>query len=80
MNKLTFGMALAALREGKKVRLPHWSVGNYLKEITFNGFEPSLVEYAYDSTTGEHRGWPGAEIDYSSLCSNEWEVTEGLLN
>lgn len=80
MNNLTFGMALAALREGKKVRLPHWTEGTYLKEITFNGFAPSLVEYCYDSETGEHTGYPGAEIDYSSLCSNEWEVTPGLLN
>lgn len=75
MTNMTIGMAVAALREGKKVRRESWDQEFlYLKEVTFNGFEPCVVLYAV--TDAAMFKYPQSDIPYDDVIATDWVVVE----
>lgn len=74
---LNFAQALVALQEGSKISRSIWRDAwehVWLKQVTFNGYEPCLVQYNQDRDTMAIRRFPGALMDYDDITANDWEV------
>lgn len=74
---MNLASALAELKAGNKVFRPDWNTDDqkiWLKEVTFNGFEPTLVQYNYFPSTDHTDKYPGAALDYDDMCAVDWEV------
>lgn len=76
---MNFASALAELKAGNKIYRPCWWANDqlvWIKEVTFNGFEPTLVQYNYSIDTDNTDKYPGAMIDYDDMCAVDWKVKE----
>lgn len=75
---MQFGTALAELKAGNAVGRELWNDYQevvYLKEIKFNGFAPTLVQY-HKYSSGNVLKYPGALVDYDDMCADDWEIVE----
>jgi len=72
-----FAWALEQLQSHKAVKRAFWDFldrsSAYLKEVTFKGFAPCLVQYNTfpDGTVDKY---PGAVIDYEDMIAGDWEL------
>lgn len=76
---MNFSQALSELQSGNKVTRPCWSDFDqkvWLKEITFNGFAPTLVQYNYHIHSGNIDKYPGAVMDYDDMTAVDWEIVD----
>jgi hypothetical protein len=74
-----FAWALQQLQSGKAVRRYDWQFldksSAYIKEVSFKGFKPCLVQYNKFSD-GAMDKYPGAILDYDELIAGDWELAE----
>lgn len=73
-KRLDFSAALRALKDGKKVRLPHWDPGDCL----YFGFATSqaylhVTKGNEQVTPGNH---PVSRLAWEAILVNDWEVVE----
>lgn len=72
----TFPVALSALRSGSRVTRRSWADGVYIREIAFNGFEPTLVEYCPQPDDNPVGKFPGALLHWEDLIADDWVILE----
>lgn len=70
-TKMTFGKALDALREGKSVRLPHWSAEVCIKLQTPDENSKMTAPYLYVESRFGRVPWVVTQIE---LLSDAWEI------
>lgn len=69
---LTFGMALEALKIGKKVARKHWNTQHrWIEYGQLSEFNP--LEYIILSQNGDRVTWVGTQKD---LLADDWEIVE----
>ena len=71
-TKMTFGDALKALREGKSVRLPHWSEEVRIKLQKPDEHSKMTAPYLYVESRFGRVPWVVTQIE---LLSDAWEIS-----
>ena len=71
-KNMTFGDALKAMREGKAVRLPHWSEEVRIKLQTPDSHSKMTAPYLYVESRFGCVPWNPTQIE---LLSNSWEIS-----
>ena len=68
---LTIGEAIQSMRNGLKVRLPHWSDDVYLSIQVPDGHSKMTHEYIYVTSRFGLVPWVATQIE---ILSNSWEI------
>lgn len=72
---MPFYLVLLALKEGFPARRAHWDADMYVKQVTFNGFEPTLVAYQNDDDdVGGQARFPGTALSWDDITAEDWEL------
>ncbi|WP_338630582.1 hypothetical protein [Clostridium baratii] len=66
---MKFGLALKAMKEGKKVKLPEW--GGYWK---WNSEKESIFMYCEDGKVLDIRETQDVYFTFSNVAREDWEV------
>lgn len=73
-NKVPFSLAISWLQQGIKMKREAWQNDVFIKEVKFNGFEPTLVTYY--GKDGENGKTPGGFLDWDDMIANDWVIVE----
>lgn len=71
---MPFYLVLLALQQGFPARRVIWDEDVYIKQVTFNGFEPTLVAYQSDDVTGAAVRFPGTTLQWDDIIADDWEL------